>query len=281
MRETDQTNPGSARNRGLKFCSGDWIYFADDDVTVEEDFFSNFLRLIRERPGFDIIGGPNLTPETSTSFQNANGIALGTTLGSFHCANRYRKSHITENCDDSMLILCNLFVSRKVVSASPFPENYVCAEENFALANWRRSGALCLYSPDLSVSHARRASPNSFFRQTFKYGRGRGRLVAVGEFHWFHLVPTICLVVLIALVLGIFTFGIPWSLPASLLALYFALVTTESLRISGIRQWRRTVMVMTSIVIIHLGYALGVARGALRDHPTAEAASSENQRRVA
>lgn len=37
--------PGLARNQLLKLCSGDWVYFLDDDIEVQERHLENFFNI--------------------------------------------------------------------------------------------------------------------------------------------------------------------------------------------------------------------------------------------
>jgi glycosyltransferase involved in cell wall biosynthesis len=160
--------PGSARNEGLSASLGEWIYFADDDIEVQADLFQRFAEILNSKSAYDVIGGPNLTPKNSNSFQRASGMALSSPLASYRCADRYRRAEPESDCTDSKLILCNLFARRLLAVGSPFPNSYVCAEENFALSKWKTSGAKFAYDPSLSVQHHRRTDVAGFFRQMIK-----------------------------------------------------------------------------------------------------------------
>ena len=60
-----------ARNevRGEAAQTVDWLFFLDDDAFVDPGFFVEFLNSMRRLPKVDVLGGPNLTPAGSTSFQ--------------------------------------------------------------------------------------------------------------------------------------------------------------------------------------------------------------------
>ncbi|MES2855524.1 MAG: hypothetical protein V4692_06665, partial [Bdellovibrionota bacterium] len=255
----------------VQSASGEWIYFADDDITIPDGFFLEFLRVTREKPDFDVIGGPNLNPVDSNAFQTASGLALASPLASFRCADRYRKAPALEDCDDSKLILCNLFVRKNLTKRGPFPASYLCAEENFALANWRERGARFLYEPQLAVLHRRREKPGQFLKQVLKYGRGRGRLVAAGEFSWYHLVPSSLLFLFFA---ALVTPVIRASFVGACVFYFFALAF-ESFRLNRFHLKPRVLLIAYSIFLVHLGYAFGVLLGATFDHRKAGAMAEE------
>src|ERR1019366_807555 len=117
----------------------------------------------------------NSTPPGSSRFQLVQGAVLSSLVGSGPVSRRYgaRQSGFA---DERWFTLCNLAVRRRVML--PFVDQLVCAEENELLAKLRSQGEPMRYEPSLRVFHARRAAPRSFARQMFKYGRGRGQLVA-------------------------------------------------------------------------------------------------------
>lgn len=257
---SERLEPGDARNAAVKLANGDWIYFADDDVVAPKTLFQTFANRILVFPQASVLGGPNLTPKESNVFQLASGIALSSPLASYKCSDRYRKQKQIENCDESSLILCNLFVRAPLTRKFPFPTGYVCAEENHVLARWKEAGAMFLYEPELAVDHVRRSTWLSFFKQVLKYGRGRGRLIANGDFSWFHLIPIACVAFAFA------ALTVP-SLHFALLtfsAIYAIAVLAEAFRLTR-HQMHAFSFVAISIVTIHVAYAFGVARGATID----------------
>src|SRR6185295_1284478 len=55
-------SPAGARNRALSEATGEWVFFADDDVFVPRALFRDFTRLLANFPEAIALGGPNLTP---------------------------------------------------------------------------------------------------------------------------------------------------------------------------------------------------------------------------
>ena len=259
-------HPGAARNRAIDIVSGDWIFFADDDIFIDKYFFQHFSDLCSRRDGFSVMGGPNLTPPTSNSFQELSGHVLTSYFTSFHCAQRYHLAEEKTDTDDSALTLCNLFVKKSALSTSRFSNSLVCAEENLLLTELAGKGHRFLTHPDLKAFHERRNTLKTFVSQISKYGRGRGQLVFRRQARWFHFVPFVCGVALLGAVL------IP-SMRAAVIALsllYVILLFFSAHRIITIHrrtQWDLAKIAFL-IIAVHLndgvGFCLGMLSGLRR-----------------
>ncbi|HEY6417396.1 MAG TPA: glycosyltransferase, partial [Candidatus Binataceae bacterium] len=173
--ELDQRSPAEARNAALAQARGEIIYFLDDDVTIAPDLFSRALRIFAERPGLDVLGGPNLTPLTSAPLERCVGQVLASPFGSASVSDRYRSRGRLRAADDRSLILCNLAIRRSAIAGreSAFRGHLVCNEENVLLGQLALERRTMLHDPELVVYHTRRGTVGGFARQIFRYGRGR------------------------------------------------------------------------------------------------------------
>lgn len=173
--ELKECSPAAARNAALTKVCGEIIYFLDDDVTVVPDLFSRALKTFARRPEVDVIGGPNLTPGDSSSFERCVGEVLASPFGSARVCARYRAIGTMRTTDDRALILCNLAIRRRAIeSRNPiFASELVCNEENVLLGLLALEQRVMLHDPALIVYHVRRNTLAGFARQVFKYGRGR------------------------------------------------------------------------------------------------------------
>lgn len=79
--EIQRTSPAAARNSALARATGEIIYFLDDDVTVVPDLFSRALVTFAARPDAMVVGGPNLTPPDSDTFQRCVGEVFSSWFG--------------------------------------------------------------------------------------------------------------------------------------------------------------------------------------------------------
>lgn len=251
--------PGAARNQALELATGEWIFFADDDICIEEDFFNHFLQLTQERPSYSVLGGPNLNPSDSNLFQQLSGYVLGSYFASFYCAQRYRLKKERLDVDDTALTLCNLFVRRSALSQVRFSPELICAEENSLLAELAKNGQRFLSHPELKVFHERRVDYKKFSAQIRKYGYGRGQLMLQGQIQWFHLLPLLSFLFAIS---SLFLPALRWPVIFSGSIYLIGLVAaTVTLLVRHQQSFRHFLKVSGLIFSVHLHYALGLSSG--------------------
>ncbi|MBK9293996.1 MAG: glycosyltransferase [Oligoflexia bacterium] len=232
-----------ARNEALKYVNGEWVYFLDDDAFLPTDFFKKFSKTVLLNK-VDVIGGPNITPIYSSYFQKLSGQVLASYWGAGPCSKRYSIKHIQELCDESSLILCNLFIRIDCLKNLQFKENLFCGEENFLLNQLRSKQCRMLYAPTLFVFHERRENLLSFCFQIFKYGVGRGQNIAyINNWRIYHLFPSLMLFLFIT------TLFIYPPLAAFMFLLYLLLNLYFSLKNFGL---------FFLHPLVHFFYALGV-----------------------
>lgn len=170
-----KTLPGAARNELLPRAKGDILFFLDDDIIAPPHLLRRLVTLMEQNPDVGVFGGPNVTPPGSSRFQVVQGAVLASPIGAGPVRRRYG-DHPFGQADERSFILCNLAVRREAMV--PFDTDLVCAEENAVLLELKRRHLGMLYDPDLAVYHERRDTPRGFAQQMFKYGRGRGQVMA-------------------------------------------------------------------------------------------------------
>ncbi len=189
--------PSNARNLLLESVQAEWVYFIDDDAFVPPEHFSRFLQALEQNPGAAVLGGPNLAPQTSGAFQRATEAVLSCRAGTFHSVSRYRQLGTTRSCGEESLVLCNLFVraSTLIGLERPFPDRFVCAEENSLLHLLRARGESLVHSPTLFNWHERRPSAFPLLDQVFHYGWGRSQFLMLyrGKTHAANFLPALAL----------------------------------------------------------------------------------------
>jgi GT2 family glycosyltransferase len=195
VRFTPRANPGQARNLVVPLARGELLLFLDDDVVAHPNLLERLHALAEEHKETSVFGGPNLTPQGSSRFQVVQGAVLGSFVTSGPVRRRYGQ-HPAAKADERFFILCNLAVRRSAMM--PFEDDLVCAEENRLLTELGRRGGAMLYDPSLIVYHERRSDLPGFTRQLFKYGKGRGQVMARDphSIRLPHLAPALLLVYL-------------------------------------------------------------------------------------
>lgn len=261
--DTPRRPPGAARNVLIERARGELLLFLDDDVTCPPDLLCRLADAAARHPHASVFGGPNLTPPGSSRFQVVQGAVLSSLVGSGPVSRRYGARH-AGFADERWFTLCNLAIRRQAMM--PFAHELVCAEENDLLARLRRRAEPMRYEPGLRVFHARRSGWRPFARQMFKYGRGRGQVLArrPSTIRTAYLAPVALLAYLVTLLAAV-----TLSASAPLLALtplgsYGVLVLGSGGWIAlTLRRATAAPVAVALILTVHLCYGSGVARGLL------------------
>ncbi len=254
--EIHRTSPAAARNSALARTSGEIVYFLDDDVTVVPDLFTRALVTFAARSDAMVVGGPNLTPLDSDTFQRCVGEVFSSLFGAATVRDRFRRRGDMRPADDSALILCNLALRRPIISEllEPFKEHLICNEENVLLGELGASGAQMLHDPDLIVYHRRRSNLREFFAQVFRYGRGRWQntLVAPSSLSLAYITPAVFILYLISTLL------VHNQIYLGPLFVYLGLLLGASaLATLDLRQPRTFFLFLVLFPVCHISYGCG------------------------
>lgn len=256
----DKSLPGAARNLLIEEARGDLLLFLDDDVVFEPHLLRRLAELAEAHPDASVFGGPNLNPPRSSAFQRVQGAVLASIVASGPVRRRYGE-HPPGPADERFFVLCNMAVRREAML--PFATDLVCAEENAVLAEMSRRRLEMRYDPGLVVYHERRDTYRGFVRQMFKYGRGRGQVLARDRrsiraayfappalLAYLALAPWLSLVHPIA------------SVPV---ALYGLAVFAAALEVGrSLRHFRCVPLAALLIVTVHVCYGVGIVTGLFR-----------------
>ncbi|NLB35015.1 MAG: glycosyltransferase [Elusimicrobia bacterium] len=251
------------RNFLLENSEGEIVYFIDDDVILPENFVQTVKKKFKEYPDVASIGGPNLTPEDSSSFQKAQGRVLSSRWGASRMSRRYRTQDKDALAGESSFALCNLGFRKKILNKHKivFDERLHYNEENDLLARLTSKGETHIFTPEISLSHRRREKFFSFLRQVFESGRGRAFSVRINKVNvgfvyfipLFFLLYILLLPFLIKYITIFFVFPLAIHLIISFsVALYFVL-KGDSLLLA--------LIAFFLFPLSHLSYGVGLAAG--------------------
>jgi len=261
LRTKDNLSAAQARNAVMTSSNADWLLFIDDDAFVDVDFFATFLDVQDE--SITVIGGPNLTPADSSTFQRASGAVLASRFGASTSSARYwPRLPTTIHCSERVLISCNLFVRRSAMEGLKFPDGLRANEENWLMQDLIRRSGTMVYVPQLFVWHERRPTWRQLASQIYSYGIGRGQNLRLrpNTFCLMHLIPSFGFVfTLTACVLAPWrtdVMGLWLILAATYLALWIG--ATARLRENG---WTVRLLGASLFPLVHVAYGIGVLRG--------------------
>lgn len=133
--------PSSARNKGIKFATGDIICFPDDDCWYSSRFFENLSEAFELNPGYQLISGIYNDNES-------------------HNPNFYHeKSDISRSSFYGKATAITIFIRREYLKKCRFDENLgtgflPAAEEIDFLFKLLDTGVRMLFDPSIIVNHA-------------------------------------------------------------------------------------------------------------------------------
>jgi len=168
---------GEARNIGLEYVKGEWVFFLDDDAYLIGNYFDHLVPLLTKE-GIDVIGGPDAPAKNMNSWSEALAIALASPF----CTGKTFLRHSSQGkmlkvATEETLTSCNLWVRTHWLKEIKFPENYKRAEENVLLVQLKNAGAHLYHHPLMKVAHFRRKSLLELIRPIFDSGFFRSKLM--------------------------------------------------------------------------------------------------------
>jgi glycosyltransferase involved in cell wall biosynthesis len=157
----------SACNVGISYAKGEIVAFTDDDCVVPETWLEQIARNFENRE-VQVLGGPSLTPPGSTRLEKALGATYTQVVQLTALGNKSGKN--VAGCNSA-------YRKNAIIEVGGFNERLITAEETDLHFRIYRQGGKIFYDPDLVVFHYRRASFRSFFKQFYRYGVGKGRML--------------------------------------------------------------------------------------------------------
>jgi len=245
------------RNAGIVNAKYDYVAYTDADCVVPEDWLKvmveGFLKNKEIDPSIVGIGGSNFAPPGSGSFTQAVQIALDTFIGSFGSVTG--KSYPEPRYVTDLPTLNVLYEKKALKKIGLFDESLrhegEDADLNFRL---RKAGFKLFYIPESYVFHRYRATPAKWWKNMYRYGRARARLMIRDPtmVNVLYIAPIVFVLVMMATFLFFFN-------PFFLVPLvYFPLIFMMSL-IACFKKEKvgLTFQVMLAYLLTHFGYGLG------------------------
>jgi GT2 family glycosyltransferase len=147
------------------------------------------------------------------------------------------------------------------VKVGSFDPVFWCGQDYELDIRLRKAGYKILYTPKTWVYHFKRESVRSLWRQMYRYGIARAKMIKKHHdtLKFFHLLgPAFIIGVILAVVLTVLGVFPLWVLPC-LVVSYILLSLVSTLQIT-----RKPSVVVSSVLfylLIHVGYGAGFLRG--------------------
>jgi succinoglycan biosynthesis protein ExoA len=249
----------AGRNIGARSARGQYLLYVDGHCRLpSRDLLQATLAAFRD--GARCLSRPQtFLTEGATDFQKAAVQARNCWLG--HHAGSHIYSQTTTLCSP---VSAGCGYRHDLFQAlGGFDERFdACEDLEF---NWRiwRSGVQAVHDRRFNVCYRPRGSFGALFRQLFRYGFGRARMLRK---HPASFSPPSCgLAVLSLLILGLpwVALALPaaWLVWAGLLLVYLALTLPVSIWLARQERPGRLASILASFVAIHFGAGLGFLSG--------------------
>lgn len=247
----------SARNIGIQHSHSDYILIVDGHCEIPSQTY--FLDLIEafEQSGADCLGRPQpLDVSQATNLQRAIAAARSSRLG-HHPGSLIYTDTETDCPAASVAVAYRRSVFEEV---GDFDERFDACED-YEL-NHRIDNALlkCRFIPKLIVKYRPRNSLRSLFRQLYRYGRGRVRLVRKHP-HSSDFISKLTpfLLALFAGPLVCWAFPFLWTPYLATIGVYLAIVSATSLGESIRKRDAKLLLWMpAAFLTIHIGAGTGI-----------------------
>jgi len=258
--ENPTGNTAIGRNICIKQSTGDMLMNYSGHVIAEKNLLQVLaLKLLNSPDDIVAVGCSNLSPKEEQNFVgNVAGVAFSGVMGgkNLFVQNAEFKE---ERFSDHISFAC--YRKEPVEEVGNFDPAFWCGQDAELDLRLLKKGYKILYTPKTKVHHFKRNTVRSLFRQMYRYGIARAKMVkkhpkTLKIFHLFgagFILGTILLIILT--LLGIIPI---WAI--SILALIYLLCSV----FSSFQMTKKPSLVLASIffyLLIHIGYGAGFIRG--------------------
>lgn len=252
-------NTAIGRNLCIDHSTGPLLMNYSGHAIAEKDLVTVLVQTLQQQPpDVAAVGCSNLSPPDQSFIAQASGAAFLSFLGgkSFFSQNA---TYPTERFTDHISFA--LYRRGPVEQVGKFDPDFWCGQDYELDIRLRDAGYKILYTPNTRVMHFKRASVKTLWRQMYRYGIARAKMVKKHPetLQFFHLLgPVFIIGVFVIIILSAILLIPIWVLP--LLVIAYALVSVVSMA----QTIQRLAIVIASPIfylLIHIGYGLGFLRG--------------------
>lgn len=257
--ENPTGNTSIGRNICITHATGSMLMNYSGHVIAEKNLLHELaVRLQGEPADVAAVGCSNLSPGRQNFVGEVSGAAFLSFMGG---RNFFSQNAVfpEERYTDHLSFSC--YRKETVEKVGGFDPVFWCGQDYELDIRLRKAGYKILYTPKTKVYHFKRDSVRSLWRQMYRYGIARAKMVKKhpDTLKFFHLLgPGFILggiLVVVLTMLGVFPI---WVLP-SLIVAYILMSLVSTLQIT-----RKPSVVVSSVLfylLIHVGYGAGFLRG--------------------
>jgi hypothetical protein len=250
----------------------DWVGFIDDDAYYPENYFTQWLELVKSYPQMECFGGSDaFPPDDECRILKDWNISLAQTLSSPFFGGPTFLRHFSSSrfapfiTNEWTLTSCHLWIKNDILSMLEFPEDYKRAEDCHALRTLQKKFCIrCWKSLGLFVYHSRRKKLSDILLLFWETGFYRAKLFqesCPGKCYYVFFV--------LFLLLGIVLLAIAWFTPQFILfwlggILFWSLFFSVVPKRLALREYG---CFFLQTVFLHISLLIAFVFGFLQSHP--------------
>ena len=257
--ENPTGNTSIGRNICISHATGEMIMNYSGHVIAEKNLLKELAVRLQSLPADVVaVGCSNLSPGKQNFVGEVSGAAFLSFMGG---RNFFSQNAVfpEERYTDHLSFSC--YRKEAVEKVGGFDPVFWCGQDYELDIRLRKAGYKILYTPKTKVYHFKRDSVRSLWRQMYRYGIARAKMVKKHHdtLKFFHLLgPGFILGGVLILLLTILRLLPLWVLPCLIVA-YVLMSMVSTLQIT-----RKPSIVVSSVLfylLIHVGYGAGFLRG--------------------
>lgn len=252
-------NTAVGRNICIQHATGDMLMNYSGHVVAEKNLLKVLaLKLLKADDDIAAVGCSNISPEKQDFVGEVSGVVFSSVMGG---RNLFVQNAVfdEERFSDHISFAC--YRKKVVEEVGNFDPEFWCGQDAELDIRLYKAGYKILYTPETKVYHFKRNTVRSLFRQMYRYGIARAKMVKKhpNSLKIFHLFGSgFILGIILLFILTLFRIIPLWVIPFLMLA-YVLLSVFSSFQVT-----KKPTLVFASILfylLIHVGYGLGFIRG--------------------
>lgn len=252
-------NTSIGRNICIEHATGDMLMNYSGHVIAEKNLLKILALKLSELPKEIVaVGCSNISPEKQNFVGKLADVVFSSFMGGKNLFVQNAEFE-EERYSDHVSFAC--YRRRPVADVGNFDPEFWCGQDAELDLRLLKVGYKILYTPETKVYHFKRSTFKSLFRQMYRYGIARAKMVKKHPktLKIFHLLgPGFITGIILFFILTIFNILPVWFI--SILALSYILLSI----ISSLQVTMNPSLVLSSILfylLVHVGYGLGFIRG--------------------
>ncbi len=247
------------RNAGLRASRAPIVAFIDDDVYVPPHWIRRVLAAF-EPSDVGMVSGPSLVPTDISLLARLAGLALSSRAAGY-VAHRYIKgADAVKRVKWSRTIGCNMIFRREAIEKlNGFDPDFYPGEEMIAANGTAKQGLALVFDSEAYVYHYPKTTFRGFWRQIFRYGATRIRLMRAGlDVEWTPLVPAVWVASLLFCGAAALVHAWGVALLAANLIAYAAVALWIALEVFAQTKRASDLLLIPIQPFMHLAYGVGI-----------------------